>query len=174
MPLSRDGDKDDNKEGTEDTSKDDNEVTILYEMTSADCNKNGVDSDTHDLFSSSGSKLAVDEEGIVYLIACPSSLTLFSQEDGHVVGTLALDRLQRPHDLSSISFGEDGYLYITSPNELMCVKSHVGGVALPINVVVSPPLKYSQSKQGAISVTNKNHVSRNEVVEAERSLNSIT
>jgi len=138
-------DEDSDDESGDKAENDADEVTVFYEMTSVDCKDNGVDGDP---YSSIGSKLAVDEKGTLYLIACPSSVTLLDKEDGHVVGTLTLDNLQKsekhptaPSIFTSISFGEDGYLYMTSPTELMRVKSRVGGMALPTNLVVPPPLK---------------------------------
>lgn len=142
--LSISAEDDDDEDNDEDNVEgDENYATILYQMTSADCKDNAGDTRHDDMYSSSGSKLAVDEKGTLYLIACPSSLTLLSQEDGSVVGTLSLDHLQKTQTTTytSVSFGEDGYLYITSPNELMRVKSRVGGMSLPTDMVVPPPLK---------------------------------
>ena len=142
--LSISAEDDDDEENDQDNVEgDENHATILYQMTSAGCKDNAGDARHDDMYSSSGSKLAVDEKGTLYLIACPSSLTLLSQEDGSVVGTLSLDHLQKTQTTTgtSVSFGEDGYLYITSPNELMRVKSRVGGMSLPTDMVVPPPLK---------------------------------
>ena len=102
-----------------------------------------------------GSKLTVDEKGTVYMICCSSSVTIISStggitgdEAGHVVGTLMLDNKlpqQKQHDatFTSINFGEDGYLYITSANELMRIKSRVQGMVskVPTNMVVPARLK---------------------------------
>ncbi|KAL3771451.1 hypothetical protein ACHAW5_000106 [Stephanodiscus triporus] len=105
-------------------------VTLLHEMTSSDCED---DTNSHDIYHSVGSKLAVDEKGVVYLVSCPSSVTILSVSQGGVqlVGTLSLDaaRIRRNgliSGLTSVGFGEDGYLYITSVNELMRVKSRSG------------------------------------------------
>ena len=143
LSISAEDDDDEDNDG-DNVEEDENYVTILYRMTSTDCKDNHAGDARHDdLYSSSGSKLAIDEKGTLYLIACPSSLTLLSQEDGSVVGTLSLDHLQKTQTTTytSVSFGEDGYLYITTPNELMRVKSRVGGMSLPTDMVVPPPLK---------------------------------
>jgi len=120
---------------------DDDGFTVFYETADSNC-------ESPELYYLIGSKLAVDERGIIYLIACPTSVTLLDKEDGHVVGSLALDKLQKSgkyhsttSSFTSIGFGEDGYLYITSPTELMRLKTRVGGMTLPTNLVVPPPLK---------------------------------
>ena len=122
-------------------------VSVLYQMSSTDCKE--VNDNTSASSSTSGSKLAVDEKGTIYMITCPTSLTLL-RENGSVVGTLALDnhlqqknpkKQQTTMPFTSVGFGEDGYLYITSANELMRVKSRIGGLSLPTNMVVPPPLK---------------------------------
>ena len=120
-------------------------VTVLYQMSSTECKEANTSSST-----TSGSKLAVDEKGTIYIITCPTTLTLL-QESGSVVGTLDLDHLLQKNSeepqqavtmpFTSVSFGEDGYLYITSANKLMRVKSRIGGLSLPTNMVVPPPLK---------------------------------
>jgi hypothetical protein len=141
-----DGGVDDGIEMTTDEVK--REVTMLYEMTSSDC----VDDDTvvHDVKSHPGSKVAVDKNGVVYMLACPSSVTLLSPSrgGGRLVGTLVLDATARigrrnghASELTSVGFGEDGYLYITSVNELMRVKSRVGGLSIPTNLIIPPPSK---------------------------------
>ncbi|KAL7536395.1 hypothetical protein ACHAXR_007133 [Thalassiosira sp. AJA248-18] len=147
MRLSADEDEDSEDDSDDKAEGNDNGLTAFYKMTSADCKGNAIDGDP---YSSIGSQLAVDEKGIVYMIGCPSSVTLLSQDDAHMVGTLTLDNLQKsqenlsnvaPSSFTSVSFGEDGYLYITSPNQLMRVKSRVGAMTLPTNMVVPPPLK---------------------------------
>jgi len=139
-------DDDDESEGTSSGSKK-GDVSVLYQMSSTDCKE--VSDNTSASSSTSGSKLAVDEKGTIYMIACPTTLTLLRQ-NGSVVGSLALDHqlLQKNSKVSqttmpftSVGFGEDGYLYITSANELMRVKSRIGGLSLPTNMVVPPPLK---------------------------------
>merc|ERR1712238_147164 len=111
-------------------------VAVFHETTSADCEEKDVENDHS---SSIGSKLALDEKGTLYLIACPSSVTLLNTTEGHTVGSLAVNNVRYSDNSSStaavvftsISFGEDGYLYITSLTALMRVKSRVGGMALP-------------------------------------------
>jgi hypothetical protein len=122
-------------------------VALLHEMTSSDCEDD--DAMSRDVDPSPGSKLAVDERGVVYLVACRSSVTLLSTSRGEVrsVGALALDdaasrigrsgrRDDAPSELTSVGFGEDGYLYVTSANKLMRVRSRVGGLSPPTNLVI--------------------------------------
>jgi len=152
--LSADEDDQDSDDGGSDKADDDDdEFTVFHEVNASHCESNGRD-------SSSGSKLAVDEKGTVYLIACPSSVTLLDKEDGNVVGTLTLDNLQTQgkypslsSPFTSISFGEDGYLYITSPTELMRIKSRVEGMSLPTNLVVPSPSKKAFDAPSKPSVT---------------------
>ncbi|KAL7545631.1 hypothetical protein ACHAWF_008984 [Thalassiosira exigua] len=132
-------------EDDEDRAKTAEKVSVLYTTKSTDCNEH--DEVPYGANDSVGSKLAVDENGLLYLIACPSSVTLVSNEDGHVIGTLTPDNFQKPDGdqrnvnsfFTSISFGEDGYLYITTPSELMRMKARVGGLHVPTNLVVPPP-----------------------------------
>lgn len=119
------------------------DYSTFYEMTSATCKSNV--SVENNPTSSVGSKLTIDEKGTIYIISCPTSVSLLDKDKGHVIGTLALDNNVQKSDaittLTSISFGEDGYLYITSPRDLMRVKSRVGGMTLPTDLVVPSPSK---------------------------------
>lgn len=149
LHIGSDDEDEDDEEG--DAAEATDEFTAIYNMTSSNCKGGNIDGDVQ---SSIGSKLTVDEKGILYMITCPSTLTLLSSKDGHLVGSLALDDLHTSQTttlFTGIGFGEDGYLYITSPNELMRVKSRVGAMALPTDMVVPPPLKKpnddAQSKQ---------------------------
>ena len=152
------GADDEDAEGeNDDTDKKttDEAATTFYQMTSDECPSGSKHS-----LSEIGSKLTVDEKGTVYMIGCPSSVTIISSsggttgEAGHVVGTLTLDNKlpQQKHDatFTSINFGEDGYLYITSANELMRIKSRVQGMVskLPTNMVVPARLKGPGRKKG--------------------------
>lgn len=142
---------DDYKEDSEDdkdkgnTVKDDEfQLAVLYETSSSDCTTNDVPGSQ---FSSTGSKLAVDRTGTLYLISCPTSVTLLSPQ-GQMIAVMATDHTRRTSrkysratQLSSIGFGEDGFLYITSINELMRIKSRVGGLSIPANIVPSPSSK---------------------------------
>jgi len=144
LSLGTDDDEDGEEAGS---GAEKGDVSILHQMSSTDC-KEVNDNTSSSPSSTSGSKLAVDEKGTIYMITCPTTLTLL-RDNGSVVGTLALDHhLQKSSEeqqttmpFTSVSFGEDGYLYITSANELMRVKSRIGGLSLPTNMVVPPPLK---------------------------------
>lgn len=148
-----DDDDDDEEDSEDDTDnkvkEDDASVDVFYETSSSDCNLiDNINSIVRDEpFPSTGSKLAVDKTGTVYLISCPTSVTLLSRQ-GQMIGALALDhsRGQSPTSsltthLTSIGFGEDGYIYITSVNELMRVKSRVGGLSMPGNIILPSSLK---------------------------------
>ena len=127
-------------------------VALLHEMTSSDCEDD--DAMSRDVDHSPGSKLAIDERGVVYLVACRSSVTLLSPSRGggvRPVGALALDdaasrigrsgRRGASSELTSVGFGEDGYLYVTSANELFRVRSRVGGLSPPTNLIIPPTSK---------------------------------
>ena len=145
--LSLGADDDIIEDGIDSTDGGDSGTTILYQMNSStDCK---VPVKPYKSTTTSGSKLSVDEKGTLYLIACSTSISLLSQEDGHVIGTLELDdHLQKrkppsttTESFTSVNFGEDGYLYITSPNELMRLNARVGGLSIPTNMVVPSRLK---------------------------------
>ncbi|KAL9183915.1 hypothetical protein ACHAXT_004771 [Thalassiosira profunda] len=133
LPLGSDDD-DEEEEGGEEAGDADRDATALYEMSAESC-KNSAGA-----APAVGSKLAVDEKGTIYVIGCPNAVSLLS-EGGDLIGTLALDDASKASSFTSVSFGEDGYLYITSPNELLRVKARVGGATVPTDLVVPPPLK---------------------------------
>jgi hypothetical protein len=146
-------DDDDDEDSEDDTDnkvkEDDAKVAVFYETSSSDCKHiDNIDSIVRDEpFPSTGSKLAVDKTGTLYLISCPISVTLLSRE-GQMIGDLALDHSRgqsptssRSTHLTSIGFGADGYIYITTVNELMRVKSRIGGLSMPANIVLPSSLK---------------------------------
>lgn len=146
LSLDSDDDEDDGSgDATRNEPKEDERKmpSVFYSMSFGDCDKDHLvyNGNAH---SSVGSKLSVDAKGTLYLITCPSTVTLLSKEQGSVVGTLAS---QGSESFTSIGFGEDGYLYITSPHELRRVKTRIGGMALPTNLVVPRPSK-SPTKAG--------------------------
>ncbi len=148
-PIDIDIDDDDYEEDSEDDKDNDNTVkdddvqlAVLYKTTSSDCTTNDVEREGR--YSSTGSKLAVDMTGTLYLLSCPTSVALLSPQ-GQMIGVMGTDRARRTSrkysqasQLTSIGFGGDGFLYITSVNELMRVKSRVGGLSVPVSIVPSP------------------------------------
>eukprot|EP00574_Skeletonema_japonicum_P010155 CAMPEP_0201725670 /NCGR_PEP_ID=MMETSP0593-20130828/9002_1 /ASSEMBLY_ACC=CAM_ASM_000672 /TAXON_ID=267983 /ORGANISM="Skeletonema japonicum, Strain CCMP2506" /LENGTH=589 /DNA_ID=CAMNT_0048217099 /DNA_START=63 /DNA_END=1832 /DNA_ORIENTATION=+ len=116
-------------------------ASVFYSMSYGDCEEDQLIYNDH-ASSSVGSKLSVDAQGTLYMITCSSTVMLLSQEQGKVIGTLAS---LGSESFTSIGFGEDGYLYITSPNELHRVKTRIGGVTLPTNLVVPQPAKSATS-----------------------------
>lgn len=149
--LTLNADDDDDEEdctGSEDAIMP-GETTILYSVSSNECqNQDIIFSDP---VSFLGSKLTVDEKGTLYTVACPASVILLSKDDGRVVGNMSLNQLAQStntptpntsfNEVTSINFGEDGYLYMSTPNTLMRIKSRVKGASMPTNLVVPPPLK---------------------------------
>jgi len=113
----------------------DDAAKAFYSITSKECQHNSHEKQF------TGSKLAINEHGIIYIVTCPSSLALLSSDDGHVVGRLTLDPSHfEAHSsaISSVSFGDDGYLYLTTRSRLMRIKSRVKGRSIPTNMVVPP------------------------------------
>mmetsp|Transcript_10245 Transcript_10245/g.20463 ORF Transcript_10245/g.20463 Transcript_10245/m.20463 type:complete len:680 (+) Transcript_10245:233-2272(+) len=125
--------------------------TLFYNMSSGECSDQNIihqNNIEHSLF---GSKLVVDEKENVYAITCPTTVSIVSKKNGQVFGRFGSDQTQpvaptieivnEPSSYTSIGFGEDGYMYITSANEVMRIKSRVKGLPMPTNMVVPPPLK---------------------------------
>jgi len=140
LPLDSDDDEDDGSGDA--TSNEPNEgekesASVFYSMPFEDCEEDHIDYNGNASLSV-GSKLSVDAQGTLYMITCPSTVTLLSREQGRVIGTLTS---QGSKSFTSIGFGEDGYLYLTSPNELRRVKTRIGGMAVPTNLVVPQPSK---------------------------------
>jgi hypothetical protein len=147
------GSDDEEEEDSEDytdgkkTTRNKQGISLLYEMTSTDCGTN--DATSYVDYASVGSKLTIDEKDVVYMVTCPSSVMLLSlsQDEAQVVGILALDNATQVKQngitpkLTSVGFGEDGYLYLTTANELMRVKTRVSGglSSLPTNMVLPSP-----------------------------------
>jgi len=112
-------------------------ASVFYSITSGECHNDNIVDDGNE-YPSVGSKLSLDEKGTLYVITCSSSVTLLSTEQRSVIGTLS----SKVADFfTSVGFGEDGFLYITSPNKLLRVKTRVGGMTLPTNLVVPQPSK---------------------------------
>lgn len=136
--LSLDSDEDDDGAPSDDPNKGERVgASVFYSMSYGDCEEDQLAYNDY-ASSSVGSKLAVDVQGNLHTITCSSTVTLLSQEQGKVIGTLTS---QGSESFTSIGFGEDGYLYITSPNELRRIKTRIGGVTLPTNLVVPQPAK---------------------------------
>ena len=136
LPLDSDDDED---AGSEDVRSDEAKegdrvrASVFYSMSFDDCDSDQLDNNDYDMSSSVGSKLSVDAQGTLYMITCSTTVTILSKEEGKVIGTLTA---QGTDSLTSVDFGEDGYLYMTSPNELRRIKTRIGGMALPTNLVV--------------------------------------
>lgn len=148
LSLDSDDDEDDGSgDATSDEPKKDERKTlsVFYSFSFEDCDKDHIVYNGN-AYSSVGSKLSVDAKGTLYLITCSSTVTLLSKEHGTVVGNLTA---QGSEPFTSICFGEDGYLYITSPHELRRVKTRIGGMALPTNLVVPQPSKTPPKASGA-------------------------
>ena len=139
--LSLDSDEDDEDDGSGGTTGEalKEGVSVFYKMASENCgNDRTVEAKGANL--SVGSKLSVDAKGTLYVITCPSSVTLISIEKGQGVAIGSLSS-QGSSDFTSVGFGEDGFLYITSSHQLLRVKNRIGGMTLPTNLVVPPPSK---------------------------------
>lgn len=114
-------------------------VSVFYRMASENCgNDQTVEAKGSNL--SVGSKISVDAKGTLYVITCPSTVTLLSTENDQGVANGSLSSLGSS-DFTSVGFGEDGFLYITSSHQLLRVKNRIGGMTLPTNLVVPPPSK---------------------------------
>ena len=120
------GDVNNDKPGDVEKSK----ISVFYSMTFEDCDDSVQSGHTP------GSKLSVDEDGILYMISCPSTVTLLSRESKEQGITIGKLSSQGSEPFTSIDFGEDGYLYITSQTELRRLKSRKGGMLIPTNLVV--------------------------------------
>lgn len=136
--IEEDSEDDKDDASTVKAEEEEAQVAVVYETTSSDCQTNDIVRVGPVLHT--GSKLAVDKTGTLYLISCPTTVTLLTRQGQ--IGELAVDhsrgnnaRHSQTTHLTSIGFGEDGYLYLTSVNELMRVKSRVGGIDLPTNVI---------------------------------------
>ena len=103
-------------------------ATVFYNSHRSSCRTN-----LGERGSQIGSKLAVDENGKIYFVDCPNEVAILSA-NGTKVASLQLNDEATP---TSVGFGEDGYIYITTPNQLMRLRSRVGGAKLPTNLV--PP-----------------------------------
>lgn len=132
FPLGSDDDDNDQASQASDSQEEAANHESIYSITSSECTN--LDK-SHGLFT--GSKLTIDEHGTLYAVACPSSLVLLSHRDGHVMGKLALDaNNSQPLAISSVNFGEDGFIYLTTPEKLMRIKARVKGRSVPTSMVV--------------------------------------
>jgi hypothetical protein len=146
--LSLDSDEDDEDDGSGGTTGEGLKegVSVFYKMASENCGSDQtVEAKGANL--SVGSKLSVDAKGTLYVITCPSSVTLLSTEKGQGVAIGSLSS-QGSSDFTSVGFGEDGFLYITSSHQLLRVKNRIGGMTLPTNLVVPPPSKPMKNAVG--------------------------
>jgi len=105
-----------------------NRPTVFYSSPRSSCRTNFGERGSH-----VGSKLAVDENGSIYFVDCPNEVTILSA-NGTKIASLQLNEKATP---TSVGFGEDGYIYITTSNQLMRLRSRIGGAKLPTNLV--PP-----------------------------------
>jgi len=103
-------------------------ATVFYSSHRSSCSTN-----LGDQGSQVGSKLVVDENGLIYFVDCPNEVAILSV-NGTKVASLQLDEKAA---LTSVGFGEDGYIYTTTSNQLMRLRSRIGGAKLPTNLV--PP-----------------------------------
>ena len=139
--LSLDSDEDEEEDGSGGTTIEGLKegVSVFYRMASENCgNDQTVEAKGSNL--SVGSKISVDAKGTLYVITCPSTVTLLSTENDQGVANGSLSSLGSS-DFTSVGFGEDGFLYITSSHQLLRVKNRIGGMTLPTNLVVPPPSK---------------------------------
>lgn len=137
MPLvDEDEDDDDVQHGNTETAVD---REIFHSITSKDCQDSHIEIETP--LSFSGSNIAIDEKGTIYVAACPSILLLLSSADGREIGRMRLDDSAQSSSISSVSFGEDGYTYLTTSESLMRIKSRVKGRSIPTNMVLPPSRK---------------------------------
>lgn len=153
LSLHADDEEDDDDDGTQQASNAKDEAAVashekLFSISSRECLDFQVDREDNSSSDFAGSKLAIDNRGTVYMVACPSSLLLLSSNDGHVIGKLTLDPLQpqatpstQSSAISSVNFGEDGYIYLTRFESLMRIKSRIKGHSIPTNMVVPPSSK---------------------------------
>jgi hypothetical protein len=77
-------------------------------------------------------KIAVDRKGRLFW-AVSDNLLVVDPDKGAILGKLAL-----PADATSLTLGEDGFLYITTSNALLRIRVREGPVKAPTNMVVRP------------------------------------
>lgn len=143
LSLAAEDDDDDAQADASKTESAEGSPTVFYSMASNNCQLVG-NGNNADLMT--GSKLAIDAKDTIYMIGCASEVLLLSNDDGHVVGKLTLDQLHPDEsqsaessitrELTSVNFGEDGFIYIATRNELMRIKSRYKGTSIPTNLVV--------------------------------------
>jgi hypothetical protein len=79
-------------------------------------------------------KIAVDRKGRLFW-AVSDNLFVIDPDKGAILGKLSL-----PADATSLTLGEDGFLYITTNNTLLRVRVREGPVKAPTNMVVRPAI----------------------------------
>lgn len=79
-------------------------------------------------------KIAVDRKGRLFW-AVSDNLLVIDPDRGAILGKLTL-----PADATSLTLGENGFLYITTSNTLLRVRVREGPVKAPTNMVVRPAI----------------------------------
>jgi hypothetical protein len=79
-------------------------------------------------------KIAVDRKGRLFW-AVSDNLLVIDSDKGAILGKLSL-----PADATSLTLGEDGFLYITTSNALLRIRVREGPVKAPTNMVVRPAI----------------------------------
>jgi hypothetical protein len=79
-------------------------------------------------------KIAVDRKGRLFW-AVSDNLLVIDPDKGAILGKLSL-----PADSTSLTLGEDGFLYITTSNVLLRIRVREGPVKAPTNMVVRPAI----------------------------------
>jgi hypothetical protein len=79
-------------------------------------------------------KIAVDRKGRLFW-AVSDNLLVIDPDKGAILGKLSL-----PAAATSLTLGEDGFLYITTNNALLRVRVREGPVKAPTNMVVRPAI----------------------------------
>jgi len=79
--------------------------------------------------SSGGGAIAVDRKGHIYL-ATTNCILVLDGPHGNLVTTLPV-----PQTPTSLTLGEDGFLYVSTVNQLYRIRVKHGPVLVPINLV---------------------------------------
>jgi hypothetical protein len=80
-------------------------------------------------------KIAVDRKGRIFW-AVSKMLLVVDPDKGVILGKLSL-----PAEPTSVTLGEDGFLYISTSNALLRIRVREGPVKVPTNMVVRPASK---------------------------------
>jgi hypothetical protein len=79
-------------------------------------------------------KIAVDRKGRLFW-AISDTLLVIDPDKGAILGKVSL-----PADATSLTLGEDGFLYVTTNNTLLRIRVQEGPVKAPTNMVVRPAI----------------------------------